>query len=609
MASTHTLARKTTGLALAIAAVAGIMAMLPANEALGVTRPTGPLAPASGSLFGAYVKPTSGLAEADITAAVAKVETDTGKRLGIDHHFYPWAGEFPGWKEPWDIQSGRIPMVTWGGVESWKINNGSQDAIIAARADSTKSLGGKFFLRWFPDMELDAKSGTPSAFIAAWRRIYNTFKARGNTTAVFVWCPSAWGFNTGEAQTYYPGDAYVNWVCADGYNWHPGRANSNWASFASIFSDFHTWAKTKTKPAMIGETGVQESWSGRKATWVNEARQALKTTLNWVQALVYTHGHTSYDFRMDTTASSYTAFKNLIADPYFAGGAGAGTLFGAYVQPTGGWTQEKFKAEINKLETDIGRKLDVDNHYYKWGDKFPSWKEPWDYQNGRIPLVSWGSTYTSSINSGSQDALIRARADAVKALGKPIIIRWFWEMDAMAGEVQERAGTPSQFISAWRRIVNIFRNRGATNVQWAWCGSAWLFGNGRAQTFYPGDTYVDWLCADGYNWPGSWREFADVFADFYKWAAPKPQPAMIGETGSVEGSFGQKGQWIANAKNTLKTSMPDVKAFLYFDALSSSWSGGEFDWRVDTTATAYNAYKAMAADPHFKPVHAAIMDS
>jgi beta-mannanase len=572
-------------------------------------RPTGPLAPASGALFGSYVKPTGGLTEAEIKAAVNKVEADMGRDLDIDHHFYPWAADFPSWKEPWDLANGRTPMITWGAIETWKVNNGSQDAIINARADETKSLGGKVFLRWFPDMDVDAKSGTPSAFITAWRRIYNTFKARGNSNAVFVWCPSAWGFTTGDAQTYYPGDAYVNWVCADGYNWYPGRANSTWVSFADIFTNFHAWAQTKTKPAMVGETGVQENWAGRKATWVNEARQAMKNSLTWIQAFVYTHGDTSYDWRMDTTAGAYTAFKNLAADTYFGGGAvgGSGTLFGAYVQPTGGWTQAKFKAAINGLEADIGRKLDIDNHYYKWGEAFPNWKEPWDFQNGRIPLISWGSTYTSQVNSGSQDAWIRARADEVKALGKPVLLRWFWEMDAMAAEVQEKAGTPAQFISAWRRIVNIFNNRGATNVQWAWCGSAWLFTTGRAQTFYPGDAYVDWICADGYNWPDKWREFNDIFADFYAWAGPKPHRLMVAETGSVEGTVGQKGQWVTNARNAVKNSMRDIKAFVYFDSLSSSWSGGQFDWRVDTTLPSYDAYKNMAADSYFKPVHTTVL--
>jgi hypothetical protein len=94
----------------------------------------------------------------------------------------------------------------------------------------------------------------------------------------------------------------------------------------------------------------------------------------------------------------------------------SGTLFGTYVQPRTGWNREDVVAAVNKLESDLGRRLDVDQHYYPWHVPFPSWKEEWDVANGRIPLITWGSIRTTRINSGSQDALIRARADGVKAL-------------------------------------------------------------------------------------------------------------------------------------------------------------------------------------------------
>jgi hypothetical protein len=282
----------------------------------------------------------------------------------------------------------------------------------------------------------------------------------------------------------------------------------------------------------------------------------------------------------------------------------SGTLFGTYVQPRTGWNREDVVAAVNKLESDLGRRLDVDQHYYPWHVPFPSWKEEWDVANGRIPLITWGSIRTTRINSGSQDALIRARADGVKALGKPVFLRFFAEMDG--DFLAHRTGSPSRYIAAWRRARWIFASRGATNAVWVWCPTAWGFTEGDAQRYYPGDAYVDWLCADGFNWaPGRrgvpWRSFAQIHEDFYKYGEAVGKPLMVGEYGCLERRDGEKAQWIAEARDALKNQLPAIAAVVYFD------SKGDFNFRVDTSPSAYEAYKAMGADPHFNPPHEGLL--
>src|SRR5947208_885142 len=83
-----------------------------------------------------------------------------------------------------------------------------------------------------------------------------------------------------------------------------------------------------------------------------------------------------------------------------------------------------------------------------------------------------------------------------------------------------------------QRIVTIFRNQGADNVRWVWCPNAWAFNDGTAQQFYPGDDFVDWTCADGYNWApgrprGQYPPFMDIFQGFYGWASLKNKPIMV----------------------------------------------------------------------------------
>ena len=120
-------------------------------------------------------------------------------------------------------------------------------------------------------------------------------------------------------------------------------------------------------------------------------------------------------------------------------------------------------------------------------------------------MISWnGKTLNLAIGLGQYDDMIRSRAQAVKALGEKVLIRWMWEMDGR--EKAENTQHPALYIAAWRHIHDVFAEEGASNVQWVWCPNATAFrieDDRNAPAYYPGDDYVDWICADGYNWaPG-----------------------------------------------------------------------------------------------------------
>jgi len=140
----------------------------------------------------------------------------------------------------------------------------------------------------------------------------------------WVWCPNAWAFDvsTANGAQWYPGDDSVDWICADGYNWFPVRAGAKWTSFETVFRNFYNWAGTKSKPLMVGEFGAMEGSPGQKAQWINDARTALKVKFPQIKALVYYdeyrhEDNTIYDWRLDSSASSYAAWNNLAKDPYF----------------------------------------------------------------------------------------------------------------------------------------------------------------------------------------------------------------------------------------------------------------------------------------------------
>ena len=279
-----------------------------------------------------------------------------------------------------------------------------------------------------------------------------------------------------------------------------------------------------------------------------------------------------------------------------------GAWFGAYVNENKSGTSAGRENQVTTLESEIGRKLDIDHHYHTWGDQIAGTLETWDIQNSRIPMISWRAPLVTTITSGSQDAYILSQAEQVAALHTEVLLRWGWEMDN--GSNQSWAVSSAAYIAAWQHIHNLFVTAGATNAQWVWCPQAIGFsGKNLAASYYPGDGYVDWIGADGYNWaPGvagqPWRSFDWIFTSFYNWSAAKAKPLLVGETGVQEDLAGQKAQWFADARTTMETVMPAIRAFVYFDAMPQS-----YNWQVTSSLTGLAAYTAMGADTYFRQPH------
>src|SRR5690348_11230408 len=94
----------------------------------------------------------------------------------------------------------------------------------------------------------------------------------------------------------------------------------------------------------------------------------------------------------------------------------SGFYVGAYTKNVSGYGQDKEQQATSDLEARLGRPLDIDNHYYSWTDAFPSGREQWDVDNGRIPMISWNGENTDAIARGDFDGMVTARAQAVAQL-------------------------------------------------------------------------------------------------------------------------------------------------------------------------------------------------
>jgi endoglucanase len=298
------------------------------GPAAAAVRPTGPLSLASGAYLGAFENPNRNDGTAGSQAEVTTLENELGRTIDIDNRFYSFNEQIPSPLETWDLQNGRIPMVTWGASDTIALADGSQDEWIRSQARRMRNLGQQVFFRFYhePDARPTSTLHSSAQFIAAWRHVYDLFEQEGATNVIWVWCPTAWTFvsQPSRAIGLYPGDAYVDWIAVDGYNWYPGKPGSQWRSFSQVFGAFYDWAITMNKPLMIAEVGVQEDTAqpGRKAAWIADMRQQLKTAFDQFQAVLYfdttiTKPPNTYVWNLRSSTAAFNAWRDLARDPYF----------------------------------------------------------------------------------------------------------------------------------------------------------------------------------------------------------------------------------------------------------------------------------------------------
>ena len=67
-----------------------------------------------------------------------------------------------------------------------------------------------------------ANGNRPGEYVAAWRHVHDIFTSVGANDVTWVWCPNVDPDHKMQSLgSLYPGDAYVDWTCLDGYNWGP----------------------------------------------------------------------------------------------------------------------------------------------------------------------------------------------------------------------------------------------------------------------------------------------------------------------------------------------------------------------------------------------------
>jgi hypothetical protein len=319
-----------------------------------------PPIPTKGAYLGSYVWPDS-----DTVAAGSKVthigelaDTDkfdavVQKPIAIDNSFVQWNAPVQPhtYSYPYipiigdlqfnDAQQGSIPMISWecDTDGNQQIIDGTEDRYIRFEAQQVKNYAHPVFIRLWWEMNLtglrneQCLGGLGAAgYIQAWQHVVNIFRSMGATNAAFAWVVA--GRDPGaDADQFYPGGTYVDWVGEDGYARNTG-AGSTPTPFADIFDAFYSEWKNR-KPIVIAETGIEPDRTNtpkadqqqEQATWLAGMFSSLQNQFPDIHAVNYWDDasyktladgsqQVQHDYRL--AGQSLTAFATGRNEPYFS---------------------------------------------------------------------------------------------------------------------------------------------------------------------------------------------------------------------------------------------------------------------------------------------------
>lgn len=284
-------------------------------------------------------------------------ETSVGKKVSLVHWGQPWwhcytvcgYQSFNSQLQQYDIVRlhGAIPFVDWAswdyaadpykqpGFSLKGIINGDHDEYIKEWATQARQWGHPLFLRmnwemngnWYPWSEV-RNGNQPGEYVQAWRHVHDIFSNVGAKNVTWVWCVSIEYANSLALAPLYPGDAYVDWVAMDGFNWAKDR-NAPWRTFQELFAPtYDALGKLAPgKPIMIAEVGTTENTdvadaASSKASWVEEAfTKTLPEVFPKIRAVVWfnwNQGNLKFRWEIGTSQEVVEVFKRGISSGYYA---------------------------------------------------------------------------------------------------------------------------------------------------------------------------------------------------------------------------------------------------------------------------------------------------
>ncbi len=246
-------------------------------------------------------------------------------------------------------------------------------------------------------------------------------------------------------------------------------------------------------------------------------------------------------------------------------------------------------APVRKFSAVTGVRPNVVVYYSGWNEPFQAGFAKTVASDGAIPLVQLNPTHASvaAIAAGRYDSYLIAYAESVRSYHRPVILSFGHEMNGYWYKWGYTHTSPTDFVAAWRHIVNVFRTKGARNVTWLWTINT-IHKKTRVPApgpWWPGDSYVNWVGIDGYFTTSS-AVFASVFGPTIVYIRNMTHdPILITETSATP---------VVSQPTKIADLFAGVRlygllGFVWFNSID------KVDWRI-TTPAAIATFRRDAKD-------------
>jgi hypothetical protein len=219
--------------------------------------------------------------------------------------------------------------------------------------------------------------------------------------------------------------------------------------------------------------------------------------------------------------------------------------------------------------------------------------------------VRWRDVAAAGPGSTLYDQIV-SWAQTIKSRGGAVMVAYNHEPEA---HDRHTLGSAAEFIAAWRHVVSIFDQQGASNVVWTWQMTAYAFrvspsSEQYAPKWYPGDEWVDNIGADAYNWiscgatgTGKYNELQFLGDPVVAFARAHGKKASFPEFASHANA--NRAQWLENAHRYLAANQDIITAAFYFNRPPTIASNADCRWGL-TASVEYAQIREMAQDTaHF----------
>jgi hypothetical protein len=187
---------------------------------------------------------------------------------------------------------------------------------------------------------------------------------------------------------------------------------------------------------------------------------------------------------------------------------------------------------IEQFARAVGRQPNLVSYYSGWGEQFQESFAETAASHGATTIVQMdpASISLAKIAAGKYDSYLIPFADDVAAFKRPVVISFGHEMNGYWETWGYTHTPPATFVAAWRHIVDIFRQQGASNVTWLWQVNSASPETGPVHDWWPGSQYVNWVGVSGYYYVPA-DTFSNVFTPVVTSIRQFTQdPLLIAET-------------------------------------------------------------------------------